>query len=161
MGTYDTIGGTPRHDPNFDRDDSCVVCGKDPSSNCECPECPRCNTVGDPTCAINGGDGCMKSKHLSDKSNKKVNTFTKERNNRKVVSKFREERDRPKSDPSGINWLICGFCDKKHLHVFPYIKSGGRHRERQGDAFCLYCRKIVKCYHHGKHIGEIRRRWKT
>jgi len=77
-----------------------------------------------------------------------------ENENPKVVSNFKEERDRPKSDPTGINWLICGFCNKKHLHGFPYIKSGGRHRERSGDEYCIYCHKIVKCYHHGKHIGQ-------
>jgi len=49
MGTYDTIGGTPRHDPMFDEDPPCEICGKD-SFDCECPECPICRTTGRPKC---------------------------------------------------------------------------------------------------------------
>ena len=49
MGTYDTIGGTPRHDPMFDLDSPCEVCGKD-IDLCECPECPKCGSIGDPKC---------------------------------------------------------------------------------------------------------------
>ena len=30
MGTYDTRGGSPRHDPSFDIDLPCVICGNDP-----------------------------------------------------------------------------------------------------------------------------------
>lgn len=41
MGTYDTIGGTPRHDPMADYFPLCDVCGKDPSTDCEC--CEICN----------------------------------------------------------------------------------------------------------------------
>lgn len=49
MGTYDTIGGTPRHDPNADYDLPCEICDKDPAL-CECPECPICHEVGNPKC---------------------------------------------------------------------------------------------------------------
>jgi hypothetical protein len=49
MGTYDTRGGTPRHDPSFDEDLPCAICGKDPYE-CECPECPVCGAAGDPKC---------------------------------------------------------------------------------------------------------------
>jgi len=43
MGTYDTIGGTPRHDPAFDYDppDICLECEIDPE---DCPgeaACPK------------------------------------------------------------------------------------------------------------------------
>ncbi len=55
MGTYDTRGGTPRHDPMFDYDPPCAICGKDPSGDCDCPECPKCGTVGDPKCYIEHG----------------------------------------------------------------------------------------------------------
>lgn len=54
MGTYDTIGGTPRHDPMFDYDPPCEICGNDPF-DCTCPECPKCGTVGDPKCYVNHG----------------------------------------------------------------------------------------------------------
>jgi hypothetical protein len=37
MGTYDTRGGTPRHDKDFDYDYPCEVCGLDPY-DCECLE---------------------------------------------------------------------------------------------------------------------------
>jgi len=54
MGTYDTIGGTPQHDPAFDEDWLCEVCGKDPC-DCECPECPVCGVCGDPKCCEDHG----------------------------------------------------------------------------------------------------------
>ena len=50
MGTYDTKGGTPRHDPAFDYDPPCEVCGFDPASDCNCPECPVCKETGNPKC---------------------------------------------------------------------------------------------------------------
>ena len=49
MGTYDTIGGTPRHDPMFDQDMPCEVCGRDPFY-CICPVCPVCGVQGAPNC---------------------------------------------------------------------------------------------------------------
>lgn len=55
MGTYDTIGGTPRHDPNFEYDPPCDICGKDPGGGpfgCECPECPICGEIGNPKCYV-------------------------------------------------------------------------------------------------------------
>lgn len=46
MGTYDTIGGTPRHDPAFDYDPPCDVCGDDPAV-CDCyEEIPGRNNYG-------------------------------------------------------------------------------------------------------------------
>jgi hypothetical protein len=54
MGTYDTIGGTPRHDPSFDHEGSCDICGHDPS-DCICPECPVCGAQGDKECYIRHG----------------------------------------------------------------------------------------------------------
>ena len=45
MGTYDTIRGTPRRNPEFDLDPPCGVCGK-PVDECQCPECPECGMVG-------------------------------------------------------------------------------------------------------------------
>jgi len=50
MGTYDLFHGGPRHDPIFDTFYLCEVCGKDPSYDCTCPECPKCGVVGDPKC---------------------------------------------------------------------------------------------------------------
>lgn len=58
MGTYDTIGGTPRHDPAFDYDPPCAVCGLDPygdygdgsGDGCNCQECPVCRDYGNPRC---------------------------------------------------------------------------------------------------------------
>jgi hypothetical protein len=50
MGTYDTRGGTPRHDPMFDEFPPCEVCGLDPALGCQCPECPICNEVANPNC---------------------------------------------------------------------------------------------------------------
>lgn len=47
MGTYDTTGGTPRSDPELDRDPPCEVCGM-PVDKCQCPECPVCGAVGCP-----------------------------------------------------------------------------------------------------------------
>jgi len=47
MGTYDTIGGTPRHDPMFDMGYICQRCGKH-VDKCGCPECPICGMVGCP-----------------------------------------------------------------------------------------------------------------
>ncbi len=61
MGTYDTIGGTPRHDPAFDYDLPCEVCGLDPygdypgGKGCNCPECPICGGIGDPRCFAEHG----------------------------------------------------------------------------------------------------------
>ena len=54
MGTYDTRGGSPRHDPSFDIDLPCVICGNDPFY-CTCPECPVCGAHGDPNCYENHG----------------------------------------------------------------------------------------------------------
>lgn len=34
----------------FDYFPPCEVCGKAPESDCDCPECPVCATVGDPKC---------------------------------------------------------------------------------------------------------------
>lgn len=44
MGTYDTIGGTPRHDPAFDRNppDVCIECEIDPD---DCPGEDHCGLV--------------------------------------------------------------------------------------------------------------------
>lgn len=52
MGTYDTIGGTPRSNPEFDRDPPCEVCGK-PVDECQCKPCPQCGVVG---CPLHGRD---------------------------------------------------------------------------------------------------------
>lgn len=49
MGTYDTIGGAPRHDPILDQGPPCNICGDDPDV-CECVECPVCHEVGNPRC---------------------------------------------------------------------------------------------------------------
>jgi hypothetical protein len=49
MGTYDTYGGTPIHNPAFDFDPLCGVCSL-PVSSCECPECPVCGEAGNPVC---------------------------------------------------------------------------------------------------------------
>jgi hypothetical protein len=49
MGTYDTRGGTPRHDPAADVFPACELCGHD-ASDCICPECPVCSATGDPKC---------------------------------------------------------------------------------------------------------------
>ncbi|MBU0778006.1 hypothetical protein KKH23_09870 [Patescibacteria group bacterium] len=43
MGTYDTTGGTPKSDPERDRDPPCEVCGM-PVDKCQCPECPEHRT---------------------------------------------------------------------------------------------------------------------
>lgn len=56
MGTYDTVGGSPRHNPEFDRDTTkeCIECAKasgyseDEAENCEdgglkCRVCPFIN----------------------------------------------------------------------------------------------------------------------
>lgn len=37
MGTYDTRGGAPLHDPAADFEGPCEVCNKD-LDDCECPE---------------------------------------------------------------------------------------------------------------------------
>ena len=50
MGTYDTRGGTPRHNPEFDIDYPCDICHLDPSGDCTCPECEVCGASGDPAC---------------------------------------------------------------------------------------------------------------
>lgn len=55
MGTYDNAAGHALHDPAFDADDTCQVCGGNPSTDpdkggCDCPECKVCGTVGDPSC---------------------------------------------------------------------------------------------------------------
>ena len=44
MGTYDTIGGTPRHDPAFDCDPPtvCLECEIEPD---DCPGEDRCEIV--------------------------------------------------------------------------------------------------------------------
>ena len=44
MGTYDTRGGYPRHDPMFDEDPPCDGCGKDPY-DCECILCHICESI--------------------------------------------------------------------------------------------------------------------
>jgi len=49
MGTYNTRGGYPKHDPSFDYDPPCEICGKFPE-DCICPECPVCGNYGDPKC---------------------------------------------------------------------------------------------------------------
>jgi len=54
MGTYDTVGGTPRHNPEFDRDLACEVCGRDPAQ-CICPICPVCGQQGNPNCFTTPG----------------------------------------------------------------------------------------------------------
>jgi hypothetical protein len=48
MGTYDTRGGSPRHNPMFDADETCSGCSKT-ASECECPEDSQAepNTTGD------------------------------------------------------------------------------------------------------------------
>lgn len=61
MGTYDTIGGTPRHDPEAERCEPCAVCGKDPGGDCRCPECPTCGEAGRPECYIEHGMADMVS----------------------------------------------------------------------------------------------------
>lgn len=49
MGTYDTIGGTPRHDTSFDNEPPCKICTrycskcKKPSKDCECLNGPECD----------------------------------------------------------------------------------------------------------------------
>ena len=47
MGTYDTIGETPRHDPMFDESGVCERCGCHPDE-CKCPECKVCGMIGCP-----------------------------------------------------------------------------------------------------------------
>ncbi len=50
MGTYDTVGGTPRHDPAFDDDgppcdtctEPCKTCGN-AMKDCECETRPNCD----------------------------------------------------------------------------------------------------------------------
>ena len=54
MGTYDTIGGTPRHDPMADFDPQCNICGLEAGS-CVCPECAVCMEAGNPNCYQNHG----------------------------------------------------------------------------------------------------------
>lgn len=54
MGTYDTIGGTPRHDPEADMEKTCDVCGK-LGDDCRCSECPKCGACGDPACYVEHG----------------------------------------------------------------------------------------------------------
>ena len=49
MGTYDTRGGAPRHDPAADVFPACDICGHE-AGHCICPECPVCGTQGDPKC---------------------------------------------------------------------------------------------------------------
>jgi len=66
MGTYDTRGGTPRHDPCFDYDPPCEVCGGDPF-DCPCPECPVCGVVGDPKCYKEHGLSATSSKQEEQK----------------------------------------------------------------------------------------------
>lgn len=47
MGTYDTIGGTPRYNTDFDIEPPCDICTrpclkcKKPSKDCECEEGPN------------------------------------------------------------------------------------------------------------------------
>lgn len=47
MGTYDRADGYPRHDPAFDADPPCAVCGMN-VDDCKCPECQTCGSVGCP-----------------------------------------------------------------------------------------------------------------
>lgn len=54
MGTYDTLGGTPRHDPMFDNDGWCEIC-KRCGDACVCPECKVCGVHGDPRCYVQHG----------------------------------------------------------------------------------------------------------
>lgn len=54
MGTYDTIGGTPRHDPIADETPLCEICGKHPF-DCTCPICPICGQQGNPNCLVTPG----------------------------------------------------------------------------------------------------------
>ena len=44
MGTYDNSSGNPL---NSEMDEGmCIVCGKSPSSDCDCEECPICGSAG-------------------------------------------------------------------------------------------------------------------
>ena len=36
--------------PELDAPEYCLICGKEPDHTCQCPECPVCETVGDPDC---------------------------------------------------------------------------------------------------------------
>lgn len=54
MGSYDTRGGSPLHDPSADADLFCDVC-KLHADDCSCPECPKCGMSGDPACIHNHG----------------------------------------------------------------------------------------------------------
>lgn len=51
MGTYDTIGGTPRHDPVFDSEPPCDTCTRTcrtcgrAANRCECETGPDCDKV--------------------------------------------------------------------------------------------------------------------
>lgn len=51
MGTYDNRGGGALHDPAFDCDGACDVCGHD-SADCPCPVCPVCFDMWNPACRI-------------------------------------------------------------------------------------------------------------
>jgi hypothetical protein len=45
MGAYETIGGTPQHDPTADRSEVCDICSVHPLK-CICPPCPTCQAIG-------------------------------------------------------------------------------------------------------------------
>jgi hypothetical protein len=36
--------------PELDAPEYCLICGKEPDFTCKCPECPVCETAGDPDC---------------------------------------------------------------------------------------------------------------
>ena len=71
MGTYDTRGGTPRHDTNFDYDYPCETCGKDPY-DCMCPELEEdaCSSKERTSAGRRSGGGVM---------NREFNPFIKKR----------------------------------------------------------------------------------
>lgn len=54
MGTYDTRGGAPLHDPAADHEGACELCGF-AAADCICPTCPICGTQGDKNCVANHG----------------------------------------------------------------------------------------------------------
>lgn len=57
MGWLDYGSGWTEKDNPANADERCLLCEEDPV-DCLCPECPLCETVGDPACSINGGKGC-------------------------------------------------------------------------------------------------------
>lgn len=66
MGTYDTRGGHPLHDPMADFFPPCDVCGGNPDSDgpgsCACPECPGCESIGgcEHWCKVKVAPRCMR-----------------------------------------------------------------------------------------------------